>query len=197
MREAVELGLKCRQTLICLLEALLTLFERSAESLDLMLSVLLVKGAGEILTLCVINCWLAAFFGDDVDCGPNDYSEEANFYHDVSSGSAHVLDIMLEEACNNASAEEMILPAISQWFSTMRLLQSSHHDISLCHDIDFFSRSQLMFWLANHSTPQKRRILAGVLVQVVDHHEAMAVKARENKSRPASLFGKTYRVYPT
>ena len=154
------------------------------------------KDLATLFKLCVINSWLAPFFGDDVVCGLNDYSEEAKFYHDIGTGSAHVLDIMLGAACSNASTEEMILPAISQWFSTMRSLQSRNHGISLCDQIDFFSRSQLVFWLANYSTPQKRRILAEVLDQVVEHHEAMAAKAQENKSWPCSLFGATYRVTP-
>ena len=55
VREAVELGLKCRQTLIFLLEMLFFLFERGAESLDLILSVILFKGAGESRTLVPLD----------------------------------------------------------------------------------------------------------------------------------------------
>ena len=41
MREAVELGLKCRRTLFALPKPLFALFERGAESLDLVLRVIL------------------------------------------------------------------------------------------------------------------------------------------------------------
>ena len=58
VRETVELGLKCRQPLIFLLETLLFLFQCGTEGLDRMISVLVVKGAGEsheLVTLDVLE----------------------------------------------------------------------------------------------------------------------------------------------
>ena len=156
--------------------------------------------------MCAINSWLAPFFGDDVDYGSNDYSEEAEFYQDMGMGSNHVLEMLLASATSNthhchigiseapgvAPGASMKLPDISRWFAERQRFRERHRGISLSEEITVFGRPQLVYWLINCSTAEQCKILAEVLVNVVEHHEA-----RMKSSSLGFTMMRQRRVVPT
>ena len=154
-----------------------------------------------MLKVCAINSWLSPFFGDDVAFGSNDYCEEAEFYNDMGINVLDLLlasaitnarqpSLSRAEAKSPSrrlatlsplppmrhnhisAARGMTLPDIAQWFAERQSSRGRHHGISMSEEIQVFARPQLVHWLINQSTAEQRKILAEILVNVVEHHEA-------------------------
>ena len=51
-------------------------------------------------------------------------------------------------------------------------------------EIEFFCRPQLLHWLVNHSDAAQRKMLKGMLLNIVEHHAANQVSWSRSKVAP-------------